>query len=160
MKAIVDIIGVDDDTALAGIANCLLEAVVWNNRYLLRRYPGRFPPLYEGPVRFRAEPWASMPAPSAAVPAGFRPLPPIEQFTPYPVLLQRRWGDCAQLCTQRVAELREAGETDAALRYYVRSDKVPNDRGGFDTRRWYHVEVRRGKAGGFEIEDPSRRLDF
>jgi hypothetical protein len=154
MKAIVDVVGVDDDTALAGIANCLLEGVIWNNRYLLRRYPGMFPPLESSGVRFRAEPWASMP-PAAAPGAGFRQLSPIEQFTPYVTLLKRGWGDCAQLCAARVAELREQGETDATLRYYVRSDGVEPNR-----RRWYHVEVRRGAAGGREIEDPSRRLDF
>ena len=154
MKAIVDVVGVDDDGALAGIANCILEGVVWNNRYLLRRFPGRFPPLYESGVRFRAEPWASMPAPVLG-PGGMRQMGPIEQFTPYVTLLNRRWGDCAQLCAQRVAELREAGEDDAALRYYCRSDGVEPNR-----RRWYHVEVRRGAAGGHEIEDPSRRLDF
>jgi hypothetical protein len=154
VKAIVDIIGVDDDTALAGIANCILEGVVWNNRFLMRRHPGKLPPLYESGVRFRAEPWASMPNPSVIVP-GYSPLPPVEQFCPYPVLLRRGFGDCAQLCAQRVAELHEAGELDATLRYYVRSDGE-----GPDRRRWYHVEVRRGKAGGREIEDPSRRLDF
>lgn len=162
MKAIVDVVGVDDDTALAGIANCLLEGVIWNNRYLLRRYPGRFPPLYESGVRFRAEPWATMPAASryslrsqASAPDGFRQLGPIEQFAPYVTLLRRGFGDCAQLCAARVAELRELGEDDAALRYYCRSDGE-----GPSLRRWYHVEVRRGAAGGREIEDPSRRLDF
>jgi len=152
MKAIVDVIGVDDDGALAAIAECLLEAVVSNNRYLLRAHPGKLPPLRESGVRFRAEPWASMPAAPAP---GYRPLPPIEQFTPYVTLLRRGWGDCAQLCAARVAELREQGESDAALRFYCRSSGTPPNR-----RRWYHVEVRRGKAGGYEIEDPSRELDF
>ena len=107
MKAIVDVVGVDDDGALAGIANCLLEGVIWNNRYLMRRYPGRLPPLYESGVRFRAEPWASMPA-AVVGPGGMRPMGPIEQFAPYVVLLKRGFGDCAQLCAWRVAELREA----------------------------------------------------
>jgi hypothetical protein len=43
------------------------------------------------------------------------------------------------LCAQRVAELREAGELDATLRYHVRSDG--------EGRRSYHVEVRRGNKG-------------
>jgi hypothetical protein len=152
VKAIVDVVGVDDDTALAGIANCLLEGVIWNNRYLLRRYPGRFPLLYESGVRFRAEPWATM---SSMGGQAYRQLGPIEQFAPYVTLLRRGFGDCAQLCAARVAELRELGEDDAALRYYCRSDGEGQNR-----RRWYHVEVRRGAAGGREIEDPSRRLDF
>lgn len=154
MKAVVDVIGVDDDGALAAIAECLLEAVISNNRYLLRRYPGKFPPLRESGVRFRAEPWAVMPSSSTEWPPT-RPRPPLEQFTPYVTLLRRGWGDCAQLCAARVAELREQGESDAALRFYCRTSGT-----GLERRRWYHVEVRRGKAGGFEIEDPSRELDF
>jgi hypothetical protein len=55
----------------------------------------------------------------------------------------------------RVAELREQGEQDARLRFYCRTKGE-----GPDRKRWYHVEVRRGKAGDFEIEDPSRELDF
>lgn len=158
MKAIVDVIGVEDDGELAGIADHLLEGVVRNNRYLLRRYPGMFPELYTSGVRFRAEPWASAPSASALVLPGYRPLPPIEQFCPYPTLIERGFGDCAQLCAARVAWLREMeGEEDASLRYYVRSDSPP---GTPNRKRWYHVEVRRGRAGGRNIEDPSRRLDF
>lgn len=158
MKAIVDILGIEDDSTLVQVADHLLEGVILNNLYLLKRYPGRFPPLYESGVRFRAEPWATMPGtPGGAPGPGWQPLPPVEQFCPYPVLLNRRWGDCAQLCAARVAELRHGGEKDAMLRYYLRSDKPP---GTPNRRRWYHVEVRRGKRGGGEIEDPSRRLDF
>lgn len=155
MKAIVDVIGVEDDGVLVQVANHLLEGVILNNRYLLERHPRRFPPMYESGVRFRAEPWANMPVGAPA--PGFRPLPPIEQFCPAPVLIRRGFADCAQLCAWRVAELRHAGEEDAMLRYYLRSDKPP---GTPNRRRWYHVEVRRGKRGGGDIEDPSRRLDF
>lgn len=151
MRAVVDVLGVQDDGALARMAEGLLEVIISNNQYLMRLHPGRLPPLYESGVRFRAEPWASMPAPGS--PEGERP--PLEQFTPYVTLLRRGWGDCAQLCAARVAELREAGEHDARLRFYCRSSGE-----GPERRRWYHVEVRRGRAGGFEIEDPSRRLDF
>lgn len=158
MKAVVDIVGVEDDGELAAMADHVLEGVVLNNRYLLRQHPGRFPELYTSGVRFRAEPWASMPTREqlAMAQRGFYPFRPIEQFAPYPTLLRRGWGDCAQLCAARVAWLRElGGEPDAALRYYVRSDGEGEGR-----RRWYHVEVRRGAKGGREIEDPSRRLDF
>lgn len=164
MRAIVDVLGVDDDGALARMAEGLLEVVIANNRYLMRAHPGVFPPLYQSGVRFRAEPWATMPPAqrnAARGPMhpelhmGARQRDPVEQFTPYPVLLRRGWGDCAQLCAVRVAQLREAGEEDAALRFYCRSQGEGSDR-----RRWYHVEVRRGAAGGGEIEDPSRRLDF
>lgn len=160
MKAIVDIVGVDDDGELAAIANDLLEGVVRANRYLFRRYPETFPELYTSGVRFRAEPWASMPSAAelALAPSGYRPVPPIEHFPCYPFVLRRGWADCAPLCAIRVAWLRElGGEPDAALRYYVRSDGEP---GTPNRRRWYHVEVRRGARGDRAIEDPSRRLDF
>lgn len=149
MHALVDIVGVDDDTALCGIAELLLEAVVANNRYLLRRYPGRFPKLHDSGVRFRPEPWATPVAGSA--------LPPLEQFCPMPALIQRGFGDCAQLCAWRVAELREEGETDACLHFYL---QTVGERWDPKRERWYHVEVRRGKRGGSKIEDPSRRLEF
>lgn len=153
MRAVVDLIGVDDDGALCAMAEQVLEAVISNNRYLMQRYPGKFPLLRESGVRFRAEPWAvGAVQPSFGFPNG---RPPIEQFTPYPVLLARGWGDCAQLCCVRVAELREAGEHDARLRFYCRTNGE-----GPNRKRWYHVEVRRGRAGGKAIEDPSRELDF
>lgn len=159
MRALVDVLGVDDDGALARMAEGILEAVIANNRYLMRRYPGKFPPLSQSGVRFRAEPWAMPEQPTLPGWARGNPTltrrPPLEQFTPYPTLLTRGWGDCAQLCAVRVAELREAGEEDAALRFYCRTQGD-----GPQRRRWYHVEVRRGKAGGYEIEDPSRELDF
>lgn len=149
MHALVDIVGVDDDTALCGIAERILEAVVDNNRYLLRRYPGRFPQLYDSGVRFRAEPWAT--------PVVGSRLPPLEQFCPIPALITRGFGDCAQLCAWRVAELREQGEEDAQLHFYLRTIGEQWD----PTRqRWYHVEVRRGARGSRAIEDPSRRLEF
>lgn len=161
MKAVVDIVGIDDDGELAACANDLLMGVVRANCYLLRRYPGTFPELYTSGVRFRAEPWATMPTAdeiARLAPSGYRPLPPIEHFPCYPLVLQRGWADCAPLSAIRVAWLRVVeNEPDAALRYYVRSDGPP---GTPNRRRWYHVEVRRGKAGGREIEDPSRRLDF
>lgn len=159
MIAVVNVVGIDDDTVLQAVANQILEAVITNNRYLMRRYPGKIPELYTSGVRFRAEPWANMPSAAeiAAAPDGFKPLPSIEQFCPAPVLLERGFGDCAQLCAWRVAALREEGEEDAALRYYVRSDSPP---GTPNRRRWYHVEVRRGARGDRAIEDPSRRLEF
>lgn len=162
MKAVIDIVGVDDDGELAAIANDLLEGVVRANCALLRDYPGHFPELYTSGVRFRAEPWAAMPteAEIAAAPSGYRPMPPIEQFCVYPIILRRGWGDCAQLCAARVGWLRQMeNEPDARLRYYVRSDVLLVD-GKPQKRRWYHVEVRRGRRGDLAIEDPSRRLDF
>jgi hypothetical protein len=161
LKAVVDIFGVDDDGELAAIANDLLEGVVRANCALFRDYP-ELPELYTSGVRFRAEPWATMPtaAELALAPSGYRPMPPMEQFCVYPVILRRGWGDCAQLCAVRVAWLRQVEkESDARLRYYVRTHEVMVDDKP-QKRRWYHVEVRRGARGDRAIEDPSRRLDF
>lgn len=154
MYAVVNVCGVDDDAELAGIGNLLLEAVIKNNVYLLRRDPGRFPPLYQSGVRFRAEPWA--------MPGGLSGKPPLELFDPIPCILARGWGDCFQLSAWRIAELRAcAGDPKAHGRFYVRTD---GDRWDPMRRRWYHVEVRRGCSRCFpcngEIEDPSRMLEF
>lgn len=144
MYAVVSIVGVQDDGLLAKLAEGLLEVVIANNRYLFRENPGRFPPLYQSGIRFRAEPWAM---PTSV-------LPQFEQFCPAPELLRRGWGDCAQLCCYRVAELREGGDEKAKLRFYCRTQGDPRDP---KRRRWYHVQVRRGDG---EIEDPSRLLEF
>lgn len=144
MYAVVNVCGVDDDGALAGIANILLEATIATNRYLLRRYPGAFPSLYLSGVRFRAEPWA--------MPGGL-PLP-IELFDPIPKIIERGFGDCAQLCAWRVAELRESGDSKARLRFFCRTRGERTDP---KRQRWYHVQVRRGDG---EIEDPSRMLEY
>lgn len=143
MYAVVNICGVDDDGELARIAEQLLEAVISNNRYLLRRFPGAYPLLYQSNVRFRAEPWA--------MPGGLKL--PLELFDPIPRILERGWADCAQLCSWRVAELRELlGDSKARLRFYCRTRGA-----GPRRQRWYHVEVRRGNG---DIEDPSRMLEY
>jgi hypothetical protein len=144
VRAIVSLVGVDDDGVLAGFAERILEVVVDNNRYLMRKNPGRVPPIYQSGVRFRPEPWAG------ANPA----TPPIEQFCPYPELLARGWADCAQLCPWVVAEAREHGDLRAKLRFYCRTQ---GEAGDPERRRFYHVETRDGSG---RIWDPSRLLDF
>lgn len=141
MRAIIEVLGVQDDGKLAGYADRMLEVVVDNNRDLIAQFGARVPPLRTSGVRFRPEPWAIG---SAAY--------GLEQFVPFPELIRRGWADCAQLCAWRVAELRELGELGAKLRYFCRTQGT-----GPERRRGYHVEVRR--ANGL-IEDPSMLLEF
>jgi hypothetical protein len=141
----------------------MLEAVTQNNEDLLRRYP-QIPALKQSGVRFREEPWA---VGAQRVAGG------LEQFTHCLEVLQRGWGDCAQLCAWRVAELRVGGPRvpesprgeKASLRYYVKCS-CPRcypgeclDPNHPERRRCFHVECRRGNATR-DIEDPSRLLSF
>lgn len=146
MRAVIDVVGVDDDGVLAGFAERILEVVVDNNRYLMRHpaFKGRVPPIYQSGVRFRPEPWAG-PGPKGIG---------LEQFVPFPELLRRGWGDCAQLCPWLVAERREHGDPGARLRFYCRTYGDPKDPKRF---RSYHVEARDGSGA---IQDPSRWLEF
>lgn len=143
MRAIIDVVGVNDDTVLCGFAERLLEVVVDNNRYLMQRLGSKVPPLYRSGVRFRAEPWAG--------PNGFG----LEQFTPFPELIRRGWADCAQLAPWLVAERREHGDPNARLRFYCRTFPNPDDPS--NPIRSYHVETRDGSG---RIQDPSRWLEF
>jgi hypothetical protein len=163
MRFLVSLHNVKSDATLAKLAHAMLEAVTENNVEILRENP-QLPALYQSGVRFREEPWA---VGVARLPGGG-----LEQFTHLLDILERGWGDCAQLCSWRVAELRvggwrtpdvPAGE-DASLRYYVKSAcpachprpcEVP---GHPERRRCFHVEVRRQR--GNLIEDPSRLLSF
>ena len=163
MRFLVSLHDVSSDRLLAKLAHPLLESVTQNNEELLRRYP-QIPALYQSGVRFREEPWAIG---VARVPSG------LEQFTHCLEILERGWGDCAQLCAWRVAELRVGGPRTpeapngekASLRYYVKCScpacwpgecMVP---GHPQRRRCFHVEMRRGDLAR-TIEDPSRLLSF
>lgn len=163
MRFLVTLHDVTSDRLLAKLAHPLLESVTENNEDLLRRYP-QIPALARSGVRFREEPWAIGPQ---RVQGG------LEQFTHCLEILDRGWGDCAQLCSWRVAELRVGGPRTpeapngerASLRYYVKSScpgcwpgecLVPSHP---ERRRCFHVEVRRGDAAR-TIEDPSRILSF
>lgn len=167
MRFLVSLHGVSDDRRLAELAHSMLEAVTQNNEEILRAHPD-FPPLALSGVRFREEPWAVGPG---RLPGGG-----LEQFTHCLEVYARRFGDCAQLCAWRVAELRVGGwrtpdapnGEHATLRYYVkgacpacmpRQCLVP---GHPERRRCFHVEVRRArKVNGYPlIEDPSRLLSF
>lgn len=116
----------------AGVARAL-ELVIAANRRLVRR---GLPWLYRSGVRFRAEPWAGH----------------IEQFCDASVVLKRGWGDCAQLCAWRVAELRESGKR-ANVHIYCRVTPQA---------RLFHVQVRHPPSARYPsgwIEDPSRMLE-
>src|SRR5262245_62050935 len=163
MQFLVSLHEVSSDRLLAQLAHSLLESVTQNNEELLRKYP-QIPALYQSGVRFREEPWAIGPL---RLPGG------LEQFTHCLEVLARRWGDCAQLCAWRVAELRVGGPRvpeaprgeRASLRYYVKCSCPacwPRDcpePTHPQRRRCFHVEVRRGNAAR-TIEDPSRLLSF
>mgnify|MGYP001604789693 CR=1 FL=1 len=161
MQFVVNLSHVSNDARLAELAHGLLEQVVSHNCDILRAFPA-LPPLHSSGVVFRDEPWAIGP---------WRLMGGCEQFCHLLEVLRRGWGDCAQLCAWRVAELRVGGwrvpESPAGeksnLRYYVRSTcPLCPERCSNEThpqrRRAYHVEVRRQKWP--EIEDPSRRLSF
>ncbi len=161
MQFIVNLPPVPNDARLCELADGLLWVIVEANCDILRSNPG-IPRLYESGVRFRDEPWAVGPQ---RLPGG------LEQFTHLLEILHRKWGDCAQLCGWRVAELIVGGwrvpespeGEKASPRYYVRSTcplcpvQCLN---GYHPRRAraFHVEVRRAKSPN--IEDPSRRLSF
>lgn len=139
MRVVLDFPGVRDDAFLAELARDLLRTVA---RYNLAWMREEDPPgLYASGVRFRPEPWAGE----------------VEQFASGPVVLASGWGDCAQLCAYRVAELWRRG-VPADFHIYGRM------RGkGRRRRRAYHVQVRHPPSrlfpGGW-IEDPSRLLEF
>lgn len=161
MQFLVNLSHVRNDARLCELAHGLLGVVVDHNVDILRANPA-IPRLYDSGVRFRDEPWAVGPQ---RLPGG------LEQFTHLLEILARLWGDCAQLCAWRVAELivggwrvpeSPAGEA-ASLRYYVRSSCPLCPADCLNElhplrRRGFHVEVRRPKAP--HIEDPSRRLSF
>lgn len=139
MRAIVDYPDAPD-RLLALCAIDTLQGIVRFNRWFLRTHP--VPPLYRSGVRHRDEPWAGK----------------VEEFAPIPTLLESGWGDCAQLCAWRIAELREAG-IPATFRVIM----VARTRESGDRDRLYHVQVRlpptRGNRRG-PVEDPTRRLEY
>lgn len=106
----------------------LLEATVTINCIYLQTH--RVPPLYKAGVRYQNEPEGQ----------------PYEDFAIVPAIIARGWGDCDDLASWRVAELRMQGEK-AKIRIQWR--KYENG------RKLYHVVVRRANG---DIEDPSRIL--
>lgn len=168
MRFLIDIAsGGLTDSDLVDLGNRLLSTVVDNNEKILRSSPA-IPPLYQSGVRYRAEPWA---VGAQRYPGG------LEQFCHLLVVLERGWGDCAQLCAWRCAELRAGGwrvpdapmGEAADLRYYLRAS-CPKcgkahcfDLSHSDRRRSFHVELRRAPSALHPeglIEDPSRLLSF
>lgn len=162
MHFLISLHEIRDDATLARLGNALLETTVENNCELLQRY-AEIPPLFCSGVRFREEPWAIGPN---RLPGG------LEQFTHVLELLDRGWGDCAQLCSWRCAELRTGGwrtpdapkGEQATLRYFIRprcpkcGPKVDCTELTHPNRsRSYHVEMRRADG---RIEDPSQLLAY
>lgn len=146
MQIIADFEGCSDQLLLR-LARILLSAVVEYNRVLLRSYP--FPQLYRSGVRFRDEPWAG----ELVLPSG-RSTKGLEQLAHAQQVLDRGWGDCAQLCGWRVAELRNMGEPfgkgeHSPFHFSLRPVQTPEG-----ILRSVHVMIDRP---GW-IEDPSRIL--
>ena len=114
---------------LALVIREALEAVIMANQLYLRLH--QVPSLYESGIRDEEEPAGQ----------------PYEDFSAIPVVLARGWGDCDDLVSWRIAELRNAGE-NAKVRLKWAFDPI---RGA----RMYHVLVRRSNG---QVEDPSKRL--
>jgi hypothetical protein len=114
---------------LALVVRGALEALIMANRMYLRTH--HVPALYESGVRYEEEPVGQ----------------PYEDFSAIPVVLARGWGDCDDVVSWRIAELRNAGE-NAKVRLKWQYDAA---RGA----RMYHVLVRRANG---QVEDPSLRL--
>lgn len=106
-----------------------LEALICSNRLYLSMH--HCPMLYESGVRYEEEPLGQ----------------PYEDFSAVPIVLARGWGDCDDLVSWRIAELRNQGE-NAKVRLKWQYD--PGKRA-----RMYHVLVRRANG---QVEDPSLRL--
>lgn len=114
---------------LALVIREALEAVILANQLYLRLH--QVPALYESGIRYEEEPAGQ----------------PYEDFSAVPVVLARGWGDCDDLVSWRIAELRNGGE-NAKVRLKWAYDPI---RGA----RMYHVLVRRSNG---QVEDPSKRL--
>lgn len=136
MRAIIDLPSVADSRELALLAIDVLEVMARFNQNFLRKH--RVPPMMALGVRFRPEPWAGQ----------------VEQFASAEPVLASGWGDCAQLCAMRVAELRNRGKY-ATFRVYCR--------GRWPGQRLFHVQVRHPPTKLFpagRIEDISRLLNY
>ena len=106
-----------------------LESLILTNRLYLRLH--KVPCLYESGIRYEEEPGGQ----------GY------EDFASIPIILSRGWGDCDDVVSWRIAELRNAGE-NAKIRLKWQYD--PRNHA-----RMYHVLVRRENG---RVEDPSLRL--
>lgn len=110
----------------------LLEALIMANVAYLLTHPGT-PAIYESGVRYLLEPDG------------------VDEWQDIPDTLERRTGDCEDLASWRVAELRVAGEV--GTKPYITVSLLPNRSGEMITT--YHICVLRQNG---QIEDPSRRL--
>ena len=105
-----------------------LEFLVGLNRMQIRRSGGRIPPLYQAGVRYKRE---------GRTIAGR----PKEVWRLIPQVMQHREGDCEDLTSWRIAELREKGIN--ARPHLTRHGNM------------FHVRV---KYPDGRIEDPSKVL--
>lgn len=109
------------------VLEAMLEALILANVFYLRRTPN-CTPLYNAGVPYVEEP------------------PGRDNWQDIPRTIALREGDCEDLATWRVAELRVRFKEDA--KPYVTSKKI----GDFTL---YHIQVRRADG---TVEDPSKIL--
>lgn len=95
MRALLTIDGAEDEIVSA--TRYHLEGVVSRNRLILRS--ARMPSLYESGVRYRLEQWRLSDGSE------------VQHFATCDEVFVRRFGACHNLCTWRLAELREADPT-------------------------------------------------
>lgn len=145
MKILLDTALIKNPRVIALLARGALNVNIAVNEQLMRALgPRVFPPLYASHIRFQPEPWAGK----------------LEEFAHALKVVKRGWGDCDDLVSYRIAELRVFGDRlagtppeKATVRIYGRGKKM-------------HAQLRRGdapapRAGETDrrtIEDPSRLL--
>jgi hypothetical protein len=135
-------------TEFSGWVNGAVETLIMSNRTWLARNP--VPPLYKTKVIYQREPpeWNS------------------EHFDAIPVVLQRGWGDCDDLVSWRIAEIRNyldpslrtinLNKYDARFPRNFPTALISFKRHVESNKYLYHVRVRHQPSGA--LEDPSALL--
>jgi hypothetical protein len=163
----IDAIGLDDpvaiEIAMENMSDVLMALVSIDRRYL-RKFPDRFPLLYESGVRYdRLDP----PPGSACGDDDFQDVVTILEHPDHP-----RLADCEDLACWRVAELVERFGIKAVPFIRLHADLVHDVTDGqMKPRHLYHIMVRwpdglasypdtvyRDHETGAMLEDPSRVL--
>ena len=116
-----------------GVLEHLLEALTAANVAYLLIHP-HTPNLYESGVRYEQEPDGR------------------DDWQDIPDTIARRNGDCEDLASWRMAELRVRWR-DTKSTWHITVDDIPNHAGELVTT--YHIQIRRPDG---RIEDPSRQL--
>jgi hypothetical protein len=124
----------EDPALFSQVLIHLCEALIMVNRAHIRAK--RLPPLYQSGVIYKREPKRKLRDGRIIT---------VENFRDAACCYARGWGDCEDLASIRIAELREAGENARPVVTLQR----------FEKRKLWHVKLLR--ATGVR-EDPSKRL--